>query len=239
MFYERAAERHASTQHDTARTGGPHLSPLVCRLSPDWSSDRCTIGVAWHTLGGPYPDHWVYLRPPRQSPAVTAALLRMSSSSGAPTSGAAPAATAFATTTATTERQRQRQRSQRVASSSPESRVGATEDRPTSAVVAAVAAGADGAGDVDGRGGGERLETSAEGGEEGATAGLGRGGRGEGAAGHAPGGGAVGGTGAREGGGGAPQDACTADPFELFRGKGVSFQVRWSICSRHHSRCLQ
>ena len=28
---------------------------------------RCTISVSWHTLGGPSPDHWVYVRPPAPS----------------------------------------------------------------------------------------------------------------------------------------------------------------------------
>lgn len=46
---------------------------------------------------------------------------------------------------------------------------------------------------------------------------------------------AAGGTGALEGG--APRDVFTLDPFELFRGKGVSFQVRYTDATRGAVSC--
>ncbi|CAM9263924.1 unnamed protein product, partial [Ectocarpus fasciculatus] len=42
----------------------------------------CTIVVAWHTLGGPSPDHWVYVRPPASSSSSSSATRLVGTSSG-------------------------------------------------------------------------------------------------------------------------------------------------------------
>ncbi|CAM9609456.1 unnamed protein product, partial [Scytosiphon promiscuus] len=92
----------------------PGLPPLL-----ELPTLRCTIVVAWHTLGGPSPDHWVYLRPRNTSSAAVRADQRPSGASSE-----------AAITTATTQQQRRRGASTMAGTATAPAQEGEKDEEP-------------------------------------------------------------------------------------------------------------